>query len=106
MGINIEGLKNRIDKRIPYSGPIFFSTKSGFFEGELKNHSKNGLFIKTDEVLTLGEFITVALPYVEKKQFKCKAQILWRNSKGYGIELAKKRSVTNPQLLKIDAKSR
>ena len=98
--------ENRIDKRIPFSGHIFFSTKSGFFEGELKNYSTHGLFIKTHEDLTLGEFITVALPYAEKKQIKCKAQILWRNSEGYGIELAKKRSVTNPQLLKIDAKSR
>jgi hypothetical protein len=106
MGITNEGLKNRIDKRIPYSEHIFFSTKRGFFEGELKNYSKNGLFIKTYEDLTLGEFITVALPYAEKKQIKCKAQILWRNSEGYGIELAKKRSVTNPQLLKINAKSR
>ncbi len=44
--------KNRIDKkRIPYSGPILCSTKSGLFEGELKNYSKYGLFIKTREDL-------------------------------------------------------
>jgi hypothetical protein len=61
MGITNEGLKNRIDKQIPFSGHIFFSTKSGFLEEELKNYSKNGLFIKTNEDLTLGEFITVAL---------------------------------------------
>ena len=67
MDTTIEGLKKRIDKRIPCSGHIFFSGKRGFFEGELKNYSKNGLFIKTDEDLTLGEFITVALPYVVKK---------------------------------------
>ena len=76
MGITNEGLKNRIDKRIPYSGHIFFSTKRGFFEGELKNYSKNGLFIKTYEDLTLGEFITVALPYVENKQIKIQGQVL------------------------------
>ena len=27
--------------RILYSGHIFFSTKSGLYEGELKNYSKN-----------------------------------------------------------------
>ena len=106
MDINNDGLENRIDKRIPYSGHIFFSAENGFYEGELKNYSKNGLFIKTHEDLTLGEFITVAPPYVEKKQNKFQAQILWRNREGYGVELAKKRSATNPQLLKIEAKTR
>ena len=106
MDITNEGLENRIDKRLPYSGHIFFSSKSGFFEGEIKNYSNNGLFIKTYEDLTLGEFITVALPYVEGKQIKFQGQLLWRNSEGYGIKIVKKRSVTNPQLRKIDAKSR
>ena len=106
MDTTIEGLKKRIDKRIPCSGHIFFSGKRGFFEGELKNYSKHGLFIKTKAVLALGEFITVALPYVEDKQIKFQGQILWRNSEGYGVELVRKRSHTNLQVLKIDAKSK
>ena len=101
-----EGLKKRIEERIPYSGHIFFSGKSGFFEGELKNYSKSGLFIETQANLTSGELITVALPYVEDKQIKFQGQIVWRNSEGYGVELVKKRSDTNLQVLKIDAKSR
>ena len=106
MDNNNEGLKKRIEKRIPYSGHIFFSGKSGFFEGELKNYSKNGLFIKTQEDLTLGEFITVALPYVEDKLMKFQGQILWRNNEGYGIELIKDRNDIDLQHLKIVAKSR
>jgi len=106
MDSTIGGHKDRIEKRIPYSGHIFFSGESGFFEGELKNYSKNGLFIKTNEDLKLGEFITVALPYVEDKQLKFQGQILWRNREGYGIELVRKRSDANYQVLKIDAKSR
>ena len=106
MGITKKIRQKRIDERIPYSGYILFSTKSGFFEGELMNYSTHGLFIKTHEDLTLGEFITVALPYVEDKQLKFQGQILWRNSEGYGIELIKKRSDTNLQLRKIEAKSR
>jgi len=96
----------RIDERILYSGHIFFSTESGFFEGELKNYSTHGLFIKTQQNLSMGEFITVALPYVEVEQIKFQGQILWRNSEGYGIELVRERSVTDLQLLKIDSKSR
>ncbi len=87
--------KNRIDKkRIPYSGHILCSTKSGLFEGELKNYSKYGLFIKTREDLTLGEMITVALPY---EQIKLQGQIRWRNSEGYGVELIRKRIETDLQ---------
>jgi len=106
MGITKKDRENRIDKRIPYSGHIFFSTKSGLFEGELENYSTYGLFIKTQEDITLGEFITVALPYLEDKLIKFQGQILWRNSEGYGVELVRKRSDTNLQLLKIEAKSR
>ena len=106
MGVTKKLRKNRIDERIPYSGHIFFSTESGFFEGELKNYSTHGLFIKTRQNLSVGEFITVALPYVEDEQIKFQGQILWRNSEGYGIELVRERSVTDLQLLKIDAKSR
>jgi len=106
MGITKKVFDERIDPRIPYSGHIFFTTKSGFFEGELENYSKHGLFIKTQEDLTLDEIITVALPYVENKQIKFQAQILWRNNEGYGLELFRKRSNTSPQLRKIEAKSR
>jgi len=98
--------EKRIDKRILYAGHIFFSTKTGFFEGELKNYSTNGLFIETHEDLTLGEIITVALPYVEDEQIKFQAQILWRNNDGYGLELLRDRNDTNLQFLKIEAKSR
>ena len=94
----------RTATRIPYSGHVFFITKSGLSEGELKNYSKNGLFIKTQEDLTLGDVITVALPYVEDKQIKFQAQILWRNTEGYGVELVRKRDDNNFQLNKIEAK--
>ena len=70
------------------------------------NYSTHGLFIKTDEDLTLGEFITVALPYVEDKLMKFQGQILWRNNEGYGVELVRIRDDTNLQHLKTVAKLR
>ncbi len=99
-------VEKRTDSRNPYSGHIFFATKSGILEGELKNFSKHGIFIKTYEMLSLGEFITVALPYENDKQRKYQGQIIWRNHEGYGIELVRKRNGTNFRLLKIEAKSR
>ena len=95
----------RIDPRIPYSGHIFFTTKSGFFEGELTNYNRHGFFMKTQEDdLTLGEIITVALPHEENNQTKFQAQILWRNNEGYGLELLRKHNDTSLKLRKIEAK--
>lgn len=106
MGITKKVFDRRIESRLPYSGHIFFTTKSGFFEGELTNYSKHGLFIKTQEDLTLGEIVTVALPYEENRELKFQAQILWRNNEGYGLELLKKRTDADLQFSKLEAKSR
>jgi hypothetical protein len=57
-------------------------------------------------MLILGEFITVALPYLDDKQSKVQGQILWQNHEGYGVELTKKRNGKNFKLLKIEARSR
>ena len=106
MGISKKVFDTRIDPRITYIGHIFFTTKSGFFEGELTNYSRHGLFIKTQENLTLGEIITVAPPYGENNQIKFQAKILWRNNEGYGLELLRKRDGISYQIRKIETKSR
>ena len=46
----------------------------------------------------------MALPYAEDEQIKFQAQILWRNSEGYGVELVRKRNDNNLQFAKIEAK--
>ena len=101
-----KAINRRTVPRISYSGFVFFSTKRGFFEGELTNYSKHGLFIKTQEDLSVGEIITVALPYVEHEEIKFQAQILRQNNEGYGLELFKERNEKNLQFRKIEAKSR
>ena len=106
MGITKKKRDKRIGPRITYLGPIFFTTKSGFFEGELTNYSRHGFFMKTQEDLILGEIITVALPYEENNRTKFQAQILRRGNGGYGLELLRERDDTNPQLRKIEAKTK
>jgi hypothetical protein len=87
-----QGLDKRLEARIPYSGHIFFTAKGGFYEGQLKNYSRYGLFIETGASLSVGEVITVALPYLDHDNVKCKGQIMWCNGRGCGIELFRKRS--------------
>ena len=96
--------QKNIDKRMklrkPYPSHIFFSTKRGLAEGRLKNYSRSGLFIESEVSVTVGEIITIALPYLNGKHTKCRGQIIWRNKEGFGIELFKKRSAMTLKIIK------
>jgi len=88
--------KSKMDKRInqrkPYSGNIFFVAKNGFNEGRLRDFSKSGLFINSKARLSVGEIITMALPFLSGKKVKCKGQIMRSTNDGFGIEFFKDRS--------------
>ena len=93
-------MDDRINERRPYSGSIFFVTKNGFNEGRLKDYSRSGLFIITKTHLSLGEIITIAIPYAKDKRIKCKGQIMRRDRDGFGIDLFRKRSATKLKIIK------
>ena len=80
---NENRIEHRVEKRQDSSEGIFFATRSSLYEGELKDYSRKGLFIKTDEFLPLGTIITVADPNPEGAYEKRKDQILWRNIEGF-----------------------
>ena len=88
-----QNFEKRIKGRKPYAGNIFFTANNGFHEGRLKNYSPSGLFIRTKASLSIGEIITIALPYLNAKQAKYQGQVLWSSREGVGIELFKKRHV-------------
>ena len=90
----------RINQRKAYSGHILFVAKNGFNEGRLKDFSRSGLFIITKARLTVGDIITIAIPFVDNKDIKVRGQILWRNKDGFGIELFKNRNAVNTKILK------
>ena len=102
--MKIANKDNRYDKRTkprkPYSGHILFTSKNGFYEGNLKNYRRHGLFIETKACLSVGEIITIALPHLNGKNIKCKGHVMWRNQFGCGIELFRKRSITNLRIIK------
>ena len=85
----------RINPRKPYSGHIFFVAKNGFNEGRLKDFSRSGLFINSKARLSVGDIITLALPFLKGKKVKCKGQIMRRTKEGFGIELFMDRSFDN-----------
>ncbi len=85
-------VEKRIEPRKPYSGDVFFATQGKFYEGRLKNYSENGLFIATRESLSVGEMLTIALPYLDTGANKRTGQIMWRSNEGFGVELFRNRN--------------
>jgi hypothetical protein len=102
--------KSKVDKRInqrkPYSGHIFFVAKNGFNEGGLKDFSRSGLFINSKVRLSVGEIITMALPFLNGKKDKCKGQIIRSTNDGFGVEFFRDRSLSKVIIKKrgVDAK--
>ena len=90
----------RVDERRPYSGQIFFVAKDGFNKGRLKDYSRSGLFIITKARLSIGEIITVAIPYANDKLIKCRGRILRKDKDGFGIQLFRKHSKANLRIIK------
>ena len=82
-----ENIERRIENRQLCSEEIFFATCSRLYEGELKDYGRNGLFIKTKEILPVGEIITIVDPHPNGSNNKRKGRIIWRNKEGYGVKL-------------------
>ena len=79
--------ERRSQQRYACSKDIFFATRKQFFEGQLDNYSRNGLFIKTKEDLLIGEVVTVVDPNPDGDNEKRQGQIVWKNKDGFGMEL-------------------
>ena len=87
-----KNFERRVEKRHTCSEEILFATQSRLYEGQLKDYGRNGIFIKTKEVLSVGETITVVDPHPDGENKKRKGQILWRNKEGFGVELYRHRN--------------
>ena len=96
--------EKRDDPRIKYSGHVFFTTKDGFYEGDLTNYCENGLFIRTSNILPLGSTVTIALPYLDGF-VKRQGQVVRADKNGFGVELFREDSEpfqkVSPRAMKI-----
>jgi hypothetical protein len=84
-----DDLERRKDPRYPFSRYVFFATPARLYEGDLVNYSRGGMYIESPVIPPVGEVITVALPYSEKKNDKRKGQIVWCSREGFGVEFFK-----------------
>ena len=100
-----QNMERRIEKRHAFSEEIFFATVKRLYEGQLKNYGRNGLFVKSKMVLSIGEIITVVDPHPDSGNVKRKGQILWRNEEGFGVELFKNRNNRENKVIRFEKRS-
>ena len=95
----------RIEKRRTCSEEIFFATSKRLYEGQLKDYGRNGLFIKSKNILPVGEIITVVDPHPDGGNLKRKGQILWNNKEGFGVELYRNRNDRDNKVIRFEKRS-
>ena len=95
-------IERRIEKRHASSEEIFFATQTRLYEGQLRNYGRNGLFIRSKNILPAGELITVVDPHPAGGNIKRKGQILWNNEEGFGVELFKNRDDGENKVIRFE----
>ena len=78
----------RKEKRIPFERYIYYFTEHQLYEGEIKNYSTSGLFVKTSDKHSVGQTFNFILPNsIEKDSKKRLGEVIWQNTEGIGLEL-------------------
>jgi len=97
-----KNIERRIEKRHGSSKEILFATRTRLYEGQLRDYGRNGLFIKSKNILPVGETITVVDPHPDGGNIKRKGQILWTNKEGFGVELYRPRCDKENKVIRLD----
>ncbi len=84
-------VSDRDDPRKSYSSTISFTARDRTYKGASKDLSSGGMFIETNESFSVGEIITLTIPFSDKKRdIKVPAEIMRITDKGIGVKFLKK----------------
>ncbi|MBW2250005.1 MAG: PilZ domain-containing protein [Deltaproteobacteria bacterium] len=81
----------RKEQRKPFKGTIFYVSDQQLYEGEVKNYSASGIFVKTSGRFNVGQTLNLALPYSKEQDSKRLGSVIWQNTEGIGVELNEER---------------
>ena len=81
----------RKEPRKHFIGSIFYATEQQLYEGEVKNYSASGIFVKTRGKFFVGQELNLALPYSKARNSKRLGEVVWKNKEGIGVELKSKK---------------
>ncbi len=81
----------RKEPRKHFIGSIFYATEQQLYEGEVKNYSASGIFVKTRGKFFVGQELNLALPYSRARNSKRLGEVVWKNKEGVGVKLKSKK---------------
>jgi Tfp pilus assembly protein PilZ len=82
---------DRDETRKSYSSTVAFSVEGRSYKGASEDISAGGMFIKTDDSFTVGQVITVTIPFFDKKKYaRVPAEIVRVKEDGIGVKFMKK----------------
>ena len=73
-----------------YKGHILYATNNKLYEGEVRNYSPGGIFVKTSDSFFVGQTLTLAVPYSKAKNTKRAGEVIWHNREGFGVAFRSK----------------
>jgi len=77
----------RKEPRKHFKGSIFYASEHQLYEGEVKNYSASGVFVKTRGKFFVGQELNLALPYLKAEDSKRLGAVVWQSTEGIGVEL-------------------
>lgn len=67
---------------------IQYFTRNRVFDGRLKNIAPSGAFIETRQDFSVGDKLSLVLPFINKKNNTplVKAEVIWKSEEGIGVK--------------------
>ncbi len=83
----INGIITRKNKRQKFSKYINYTNNNRFYTGLIKDISKSGIFIQTEDSLPRGEIIMLAIPFSNKNNNSIvNGEVVRINQEGFGVK--------------------
>lgn len=82
---------DRDDPRKSYASMVSFSVRDRSYKGTSKDISSGGMFIETNGSFSVGEVVTLTIPFADKKKnIIVPAEIMRTTDEGIGVKFIKK----------------
>ena len=87
---------SRENSRKELSIPVKFEFENRTYEGTTENISADGLSVKTDDPVMVGQQITVKIPLKKKRKIaRLQGLVSWSNRQGFGVKFLPRKEI-NP----------
>jgi len=78
---------SRKHPRKPFSRNVNYTANKKFYEGLVKDISRGGMFIKSGEKFSVGQELTLAIPYANRlKSLKLRGEVVRTEKEGFGVK--------------------